>query len=492
MIFADLVANLALLVACGSIYGLLAYRRNTSNTRTRIFAGILFGAVAVIGMMTPFVYAPGIIFDGRSVLLSIAGLFAGPITAGIAAAIAIAYRLWLGGGGALPGVAVIITSALFGVALYYKSKKQPHLVAAWQIYTLGIVVHVSMLLWMICLPGSAPAVLSTISLPIMVGFPLATLLLGSLLSNMERRFFAEAQLKASSDQYSDIIHAQTEMVDRWFPDGTLTFVNDAYCTFYGHTSEELLGRNWLGFVASEDREKLENYVQQLIPSLTPDQPVQTSEHREVDAGGEIRWTRWIDRGIFNDKDILEQIQSTGQDITERKQAQEQLRDREQRLSSIFKASPTGIGVVIDRVFVTVNDHFCHMTGYSEEELIGQSTRMVYPTDEDYTEVGRVKYEQIATHGVGTVETRFLCKDGRIINIILSSAPFDPEDLSSGVTFTALEVTERKQTEEALRLTQFSVDQSADAVYWMGQNAEFIYVNDAAVKMLGYSKEELLT
>jgi len=288
-------------------------------------------------MMIPFDYAPGVIFDGRSALLSIAGLFGGPITAAIAAAIASVYRLWIGGSGALTGVGVIITSAALGIGLYYKSKKQPHQVTAWQLYALGVVVHVSMLLWMFSLPWPlALGVLSKVSLPVMVIFPLATLLLGSLLSDMERRYEAQQQLRGSWEQYQAIVDTQTELVDRWLPDGTLLFVNAAYCRYYGKTEEELVGSNWLTCVVDEERDEMEEHVQRLRISLAPDAPIQTSEHREVMAEGEIRWTRWIDHGIFDEKGALEEIQSTGQDITERHQATVALQQAHQKIERLHQ------------------------------------------------------------------------------------------------------------------------------------------------------------
>ncbi|HNT36312.1 MAG TPA: PAS domain S-box protein, partial [bacterium] len=85
--------------------------------------------------------------------------------------------------------------------------------------------------------------------------------------------------------------------------------------------------------------------------------------------------------------------------------------------------------------------------YQREELLNKSARILYENDEDYEYVGREKYRQISERGTGTVETCFRRKDGSIIHVILSSTPIDPSDLSRGVTFTALDITERKRMEE---------------------------------------------
>ena len=120
------------------------------------------------------------------------------------------------------------------------------------------------------------------------------------------------------------------------------------------------------------------------------------------------------------------------------------------MRSIFRAAPAGIGVLVNRVFMEVNQRFCDMTGYTHDELIGRSARMVYPSDADYEYVGREKYRQIAETGTGTVETRFIRKDGAVIDVLLSSTPIDTGDLSRGVTFTVLDITEHKRVEKALQ------------------------------------------
>jgi PAS domain S-box-containing protein len=151
-----------------------------------------------------------------------------------------------------------------------------------------------------------------------------------------------------------------------------------------------------------------------------------------------------------------------------------LRESEASLKSLFRVAPIGIGVVdalleseaspdgvlrmapnrsgagFERVLVRVNDRMCEMLGYAAEELTGKSARMLYPTDEDFDYVGREKYIQIREKGTGSLETRWRRKDGTVIDILLTSTPIDPNDLSRGVTFTALDITEQKRAEEERR------------------------------------------
>ncbi|MCK5074770.1 MAG: PAS domain S-box protein, partial [Calditrichia bacterium] len=181
-------------------------------------------------------------------------------------------------------------------------------------------------------------------------------------------------------------------------------------------------------------------------------------------------------------------------ITERKQAEETLKESEARLRSVVRVAPTGIGVVADRVVMQANERMCEMTGYSEEELVGQGARMLYPTDEDFEYVGREKYAQIRKHGTGTVETRWRRKGGGIIDVLLGSTPLDPNDFSKGITFTALDITERKQAEAALRESEERFRDLADSlpqtVYEIDVEGKLTYVNANALEVFGYSEADL--
>ncbi len=141
------------------------------------------------------------------------------------------------------------------------------------------------------------------------------------------------------------------------------------------------------------------------------------------------------------------------EMTRLGRAQDALQNNEHYLGSIFRAAPAGIGVVSNRIIITVNDRLCAMTGYNKDELIGRSARILYPSDSDYESVGTEKYRQISLHGTGTVETRWQQKNGTVIDILLSSTPIYSEDLAAGVTFTAIDITASKQAQLAVRASE---------------------------------------
>ena len=184
----------------------------------------------------------------------------------------------------------------------------------------------------------------------------------------------------------------------------------------------------------------------------------------------------------------------GRDITHRKRAERALRESESKMRSIFSAAPVGIGLVVSRVLVDVNEQFCEMTGYLRKDILGRNTRLIYPTDEDYEYVGTEKYRQIAQTGTGTVETRFLRKDGEIIDVVMSSAPLDPDDLSAGVTFTALDITDRKRAEQALKeerdYLQRLMKTSPVGITRVDRDGCIVYANEQAQKVLGLTASQI--
>ena len=179
-------------------------------------------------------------------------------------------------------------------------------------------------------------------------------------------------------------------------------------------------------------------------------------------------------------------------MVETNQAMEALQESEKQISSIFRSAPIGIGSVVNRVLSKVNDRLCEMTGYDESTMIGQSARILYPSDKDFAFVGQEKYAQIAEHGTGTIETRWQKKDGTIMDILLSSTPVDLQDQSKGVTFTALDITDRKQAEKELNYAHektLTILDSIDSTVYVADidTCEILFMNKRMINDFGGDK-----
>ncbi|OGP63159.1 MAG: hypothetical protein A2V65_06680 [Deltaproteobacteria bacterium RBG_13_49_15] len=136
-----------------------------------------------------------------------------------------------------------------------------------------------------------------------------------------------------------------------------------------------------------------------------------------------------------------------EEIAERKKAEAALQKSEATLKGIFQAAPIGIGVVTDRTMKWVNDKMCEISGYDSGELIDQSARVLYPTQDEFERVGKIKNDQLASKGTGSVETQWRKKGGEIIDILANWARLDRSDASIGDIFAVLDITGKKQAEE---------------------------------------------
>jgi PAS domain S-box-containing protein len=155
--------------------------------------------------------------------------------------------------------------------------------------------------------------------------------------DMTERRRIEIALRESEQRYRAVVETQTELVCRFLPDTTLTFVNEAYCRYFGKSREELLGTSFLFLIPEPARPAAKAHIASLIvhPRLVVD------EHEVIAAGGSIRWQQWTDQAIVDDTGRLTEFQSTGLDITERKRAEEALRQLQGELAHVSRVTTMG-------------------------------------------------------------------------------------------------------------------------------------------------------
>lgn len=161
-----------------------------------------------------------------------------------------------------------------------------------------------------------------------------------------------------------------------------------------------------------------------------------------------------------------------------------------KLETLYRMAPIGIGVNVDRVIQEANPAFCHMLGYSADELIGMETAALYLSDEEYEAVGRALYSTSDRGGTGTAECKYRRKDGRIIDVFLTIAAIDPENLALGSIWAVVDVTEVKLAQEALRESEERFRRLAENVpdvifrYRSGPEPALEYVNAVVAQLTG--------
>jgi PAS domain S-box-containing protein len=323
--FLGLVQNTALLLTVAFIFDVTAGQWRTEQSLfRRALVGFILGAIGIIVMMTPWTFGRGIVFDTRSVMLGISGLFFGPVSTTIAMAMTAAFRYHLGGTGACTGVAVIITSGVIGIA-WRHFRHRPLSEISWrELYLFGMAIHLAMLGLMLTLPWeTALRVLSSIALPVILIFPLGTALLGVLMVNRLRRARMEEELLRTNTLLDSIVENIPNMI--FLKDAReLRFLrfNRAGEDLLGYPREELLGKNDYDFFPKDQSDFFTEKDKEVLRGKgaldIPEEPLQTRNK-----GKRIIHTKKVP--IFNAEGDPEYLLGISEDITDRKQAEEEIR-----------------------------------------------------------------------------------------------------------------------------------------------------------------------
>lgn len=151
-----------------------------------------------------------------------------------------------------------------------------------------------------------------------------------ILRDITERRRMEAALRNSETHYRAIVEDQTDLICRYRPDGTLTFVNPAYCRYFGKTAEASLGSNFELRVHAEDQD----IVARKRDTLSPQHPVTAYWCRVYMSNEDIRWQEWTERALYDEDDHLSEFQVVGHDITERQKAMEATKQHNKELLTI--------------------------------------------------------------------------------------------------------------------------------------------------------------
>ncbi len=334
----------------------------------------------------------------------------------------------------------------------------------------------------------------------------------------------ENLLKESEERYRNVVEDQTEFICRFLPDGTHVFVNEAYCRYFGLDRNEMIGSKFRLRMPAEDGQK----VSRQISSLTSNNPYAIIEHRIFMPDGNTRWQRWVDRAIFNVDGDLKEYQSVGRDITELKERElalneknyqlqttyEQLAFNEEQLRKQIEENKIVIETLTDikasyyeffktardSVFITTpdgqwidfNDAALELFGYeSRGELFNVSVLSVYAHPEERSAfLKRVELEGY----VKEYPLQLKKCDGKVFDSIINIASIHEQDGSiKSFIGSFRNITEQKQMEATLRESEKKyrdiINNMQDVVYRTDLEGKLIMFSPHGVKLAGYDSEE---
>jgi PAS domain S-box-containing protein len=182
------------------------------------------------------------------------------------------------------------------------------------------------------------------------------------------------------------------------------------------------------------------------------------------------------------------------DITARKRSEAALQQSEARLRSVFRAAPVGICIMKDRVFQAANDSWYKIIGYTEAELIGQTPRHLYESEEEYQRVGRELHTDLPKRGTVSVGTRLRRGDGAFRDVILTAAALNAHDSSASDVVTIRDVTDDKRAEEARRESERKyrelVEHANSIILRWSHDGRVLFLNEFGQRFFGYTEAEI--
>jgi PAS domain S-box-containing protein len=315
-------------------------------------------------------------------------------------------------------------------------------------------------------------------------------LIGTVL-DVTKRVRAEEELRRVEDIFRAVVEDQNEMIVRWLPDGTRTFVNSSYCRTFGITKEQALGTSFFPLVKSEYLEQVKSRVH----TLTPEAPICSDLHESVLPSGEQRWQEWTDRAFFDAEGKVVMLQSVGRDVTKRVKAEQALHAKEQLLRQLIKHTPAAVAMFDrDLHYLQVSDRWLSDYDLRSEEVIGRHSYDVSPHIPDHW---RRAVERALEGSVERCdEDMYYRADGRAEWMQWEIQPWLRANGSVGgvIIFTKL-ITERKLAEQALRSSEdrfrSAMEHSPVGMAIVDENRRFVEVNPALCRIVGYSRDELL-
>lgn len=268
MVFLDLILNLTLLVSLSLVSGFIDKRWPRRTGLNVLLNGLLFGGAAIIGMLKPLVLSQGLIFDGRSIMISLCAFYFGPFAGTVAALMTITCRITLGGMGAFSGVLVILSSTLVGLAARYRLNPDKTPPTPTQLYIFGILVHLAMLAMLLTLPGKAGFdVVKQLGLYIIFLYPLATILAGKILSDQITASKTISDLQQTTQNLLVTLQSIGDAVITSDLENRIVFINPIAEKLTGWNKEEAIGKpveDVFRLINEVTREKAENPVKKVI------------------------------------------------------------------------------------------------------------------------------------------------------------------------------------------------------------------------------------
>ncbi|TQL81181.1 EAL domain-containing protein [Delftia sp. HK171] len=451
--FFELIKGVAFLLALCFLQGFNVRLWKHGSYLGQTTTGLLFGGICVVGMHTPIVLEPGIFFDARSVVLSMSGLFGGPLVAAVAACMAIVGRTALGGVGTYAGVIVILLSTLMGL-LYRDARVNGQLaVSVKSLLGFGFILHCAILFLLHLLPtGPSQSTFEAIALPFLVTFTLATVMLGWFLRDIEKRLDTEKTLTS--------ITARMQAMAQAIPDALLVIDEHGKYVEVISTDAKSLYTSPARLVGKHMREVLPEFQAASFLRLIRN-TIKTGQMHTVEYALETRnGVRNFEGRILSlsiKVDGVAAVLFVARDITEKKESESALRESEIRFRSLLRNIPSVSvqGYRADGTTTYWNSASEKLYGYTEQEAMGSNLLdLIIP--QEMHEIVRRDVQNMFTSGqvIPAGELQLRHKDGSLVYVYSSHAFVEVPGSPPEMFCIDIDISGRKAAEEDARFLAF--------------------------------------
>lgn len=450
----NLLLNTSFLVSISIIFNLYFQKIQQQKLLFKLIGGVILGLTGVVIVSISLKLPNQVIFDTRSILISISGLFYGVLPTSVAALIIIGYRVFLGGPGIYTGIAVTISSAALGV-IWRRIRKNPEKFSKLEFYLFGLVNHLIMLLCMLLLPKDIILeTLNSIGLAVLTIYPLGTLVLcliityeGKSLSTERKLTESEVRFQAVCEQAPVGITVETQE--------RILYANSELTKILGMTLQEIEQTSWQSYTHPEDLEKdVEDFERMLSGEID------SYDHlkRYIRKDDKTVWIHLYVAILQRDAIARSSVYlCIIQDITKEVEREHCLIESEhtQReisgfLAILLDAIPDHIFYKNARgVYLGCNKAFEMASGLSKETLVGKNDFEIYDqkTAQAFVDTDRMVLSD--ADQVRSEETVTYPNGDQIITETLKTRYYDAEGEIAGLIGISRDITDRKRKEEQI-------------------------------------------
>jgi len=486
----DIIRSAALLLALCMLQSINLRVLRDHARAAAVVGGLIFGAVTVVGMVIPLVVAPGVIVDARSVVLVCAGLFGGPVVAVISAAIAAAYRGYLGGQGMVVGISVILTCAILGLAyrhLYLRGKVG---IGAVQLLAFGAVVHVLLAsgVYQMLPPDQAPQLALTLGWILVLVFTPATMVLGLILKDAADRVATERELLQTSARLRAIGDAIPDPLFVLDADGRYVEILSSSNDRLFLPADQLRGRLMHEVLPGAVADMMLDHVKRTLAMGT----VHAFEYDLPTMAG-LRHFEARLRPLEAVAGQQRAVVLLSRDITERHDFHVQLKASEERFRHLLQNIPTLAvqGYAADGTTIYWNTACERLYGYTAQEAIGKNlVDLIIPLS--LHDVIRTAIADMVTSGRTPKASELVLqrKDGNAITVHSSHAVVQQSDGSKLLFCFDIDLTDRKKAEDELRVAAIAFE-AQEGIMVSDASQKILRVNQAFTRITGFLPQDVV-